>query len=41
VPGQASIAVWSPGLNKNGNSLLGTLALEQLAQRAGWSVFGA
>ncbi len=41
VPGQAAIAVWSPGLNKNGNSLLGTLALEMLAQRAGWSVFGA
>ena len=41
VPGQASIAVWSPGLNANGNSLLGTLALEKLAQRAGWSVFGA
>jgi glutaminase len=39
VPGIASIAVWSPGLNDNGNSRLGTLALEQLAQRTGWSVF--
>ncbi|MEJ7926628.1 glutaminase [Sphingobium sp. AN641] len=39
VPGRASIAVWSPGLNENGNSRLGTLALERLAQRTGWSVF--
>lgn len=40
APGKASIAVWSPGLNENGNSLLGSAALELLAQRAGWSVFG-
>ncbi len=40
VPGQAAVAVWSPGLNANGNSALGTRALELLAQRAGWSVFG-
>ena len=40
VPGQASIAVWSPGLNQHGNSLLGTLALERLARAMGWSVFG-
>lgn len=40
VPGQAAIAVWSPGLNANGNSALGTRALELLAQRTGWSVFG-
>lgn len=40
APGRASIAVWSPGLNANGNSLLGSLALERLAQRTGWSVFG-
>ncbi len=39
VPGKASIAAWSPGLNKRGNSLLGTRALEQLAERTGWSVF--
>lgn len=39
VPGRASIAVWSPGLNENGNSQLGTLALEELARRTGWSVF--
>lgn len=39
VPGVASIAVWSPGLNGSGNSQLGTLALERLVQRTGWSVF--
>lgn len=41
VPGRASIAVWSPGLNDIGNSLVGTWALERLAQRTGWNVFGA
>jgi len=41
VPDIGSVAVWSPGLNENGNSLVGTLALEQLARRAGWSVFTA
>ena len=41
APGKASIAVWSPGLNENGNSLLGSHALEMLAQRTGWSIFGA
>lgn len=40
VPGKASIAVWSPGLNANGNSHLGGLALEKLAQRMNWSIFG-
>lgn len=39
VPGIASIAVWSPGLNAQGNSLLGTLALEKLVRATGWSVF--
>ncbi|QRM33083.1 glutaminase [Microvirga sp. VF16] len=41
APGTASIAVWSPGLNQQGNSLLGTLALERLAKAMQWSVFGA
>ncbi len=41
VPGKVSIAVWSPGLNAQGNSQLGTRALELIAQRTGWSVFGA
>lgn len=40
APGRASIAVWSPGLNAVGNSLLGSEALEMLAVRAGWSIFG-
>jgi glutaminase len=39
APGRASIAVWSPGLSPQGNSLLGTRALEELAQAMGWSVF--
>ena len=41
VPGKASIAVWSPGLNESGNSQIATLALERLAQATGWSVFSA
>ena len=40
VPGQASIAVWSPGLDAAGNSHLGSLALEDLSRRLGWSIFG-
>lgn len=40
APGRASIAVWSPGLNTQGNSQLGTLAVERLARATGWSVFG-
>ena len=39
APGRASVAVWSPGLNTNGNSHLGTLAVERLAAETGWSVF--
>jgi glutaminase len=38
MPGVASIAVWSPGLNPCGNSQLGTLALERLTKAMGWSV---
>jgi len=41
VPGEASIAVWSPGLNERGNSQLGSLALERLSDATGWSVFTA
>ena len=40
APGRASIAVWSPGLNAQGNSQLGTLAIERLVRATGWSVFG-
>lgn len=39
APGRASIAAWSPGLSPQGNSLLGTAALEMLASATGWSVF--
>ncbi len=41
APGKASIAVWSPGLDPNGNSHLGRIALEALSKRMGWSIFGA
>jgi glutaminase len=41
APGKASIAVWSPGLDKAGNSHLGRIALENLTKRTGWSIFGA
>ena len=40
APHRASIAVWSPGLNARGNSRLGAEAMEMLAKRTGWSVFG-
>jgi len=39
VPGIASLAVWSPGLNANGNSKLGSIALEKLARTMNWSIF--
>lgn len=39
VPGVASIAVWSPGLNENGNSRLGSIALEKLTKAMNWSIF--
>ena len=39
VPGTLAIAVWSPGLNPQGNSLVGTLALEKFAAKAGTTVF--
>ncbi|MFJ5486993.1 glutaminase [Hansschlegelia beijingensis] len=41
APGKASIAVWAPGLDASGNSHLGRIALETLAKRMGWSIFGA
>ena len=40
APGKASIAVWAPGLDAAGNSHLGRIALERLAKRLGWSIFG-
>ena len=41
APRKASIAVWSPGLDASGNSHLGRIALETLAKRMSWSIFGA
>lgn len=39
IPGEMSIAVWSPELDASGNSLAGTAALELLAERIGRSIF--
>lgn len=39
VPGLASIAVWSAGLDKLGNSHLGTVALEHFSNHINWSIF--
>ncbi|ALP41518.1 glutaminase B [Aeromonas schubertii] len=39
IPGELSVCVWSPELNKAGNSLAGTAALECLAERLGRSIF--
>ena len=39
VPGVASVAVWSPGLNRFGNSKVGTEVLAAIAQEMDWSVF--
>lgn len=39
VPGVGTVAVWSPPLNKAGNSLAGTLALELFSRRTGVNLF--
>ncbi|MCD9500462.1 glutaminase B [Photobacterium carnosum] len=39
VPGEMTIAVWSPELDQSGNSLVGTAALEKLSARIGRSIF--
>jgi glutaminase len=39
LPGQYSIAVWSPELNAKGNSVLGMRALELFTTKTGLSVF--
>lgn len=39
VPGKMGICVWSPALNKYGNSHLGTLALEKFTDKTGLSIF--
>ena len=40
APNHGVIAVWSPALNASGTSMAGSKALETIAQRTGWSVFG-
>ena len=40
APGKAAVAVWAPGLDAAGNSHLGRIALERLARRMEWSIFG-
>jgi glutaminase len=39
VPGEMSIAVWSPALDASGNSLAGVAALEMLAEKLNRSLF--
>ena len=39
VPGKMSISVYSPNLNKQGNSLIGTKALELFTSKTGLSIF--
>lgn len=39
LPNEFSVATWSPGLNKKGNSQLGMLALERLTTKTGRSIF--
>ena len=39
IPGRLCATVWSPGLNSNGNSLAGTLALELFTTKTGMSIF--
>ena len=39
LPGEMAVCVWSPGLDSNGNSLAGTLALEWLTTHTGQSIF--
>ena len=39
LPGEMAACVWSPGLDANGNSLAGVLALEWLTTHTGRSIF--
>jgi glutaminase len=39
LPREMAVCVWSPGLEANGNSLAGTLALEWLTTHSGRSIF--
>ncbi|MEA1918713.1 MAG: glutaminase [Campylobacterota bacterium] len=39
IPGKMGISVWSPALNEQGNSLIGTKALELFTTKTGDSIF--
>jgi glutaminase len=39
IPGELAIAVWSPELNSQGNSILGIKVLELFTTRTGMSIF--
>ncbi len=39
VPGKMGICVWSPSLNRYGNSHAGTLALQKFVEKTGLSIF--
>ncbi len=39
IPKMMGLAVWSPGLNAQGNSLVGTAALELFTTKTGFSIF--
>ena len=39
IPDQLAIAVWSPALNENGNSIIGMSVLEQFTTLTGQSIF--
>lgn len=40
APRKGAIAIWSPGLNEQGNSKMGTWAAERLSRDWNWGVFG-
>ena len=39
IPGRGTVCVWSPGLDRRGNSVAGVAALDRLTSETGWSVF--
>jgi glutaminase len=39
LPGKLTLCVWSPGLGRSGNSLVGMLALESFVEKTGLSLF--
>lgn len=39
IPDRCTICVWSPGLDRSGNSIAGVAALDEFTTRTGWSIF--